>query len=208
MDYRFYLLDAMGKFQASAPFIATDDEEAKCVAAFVGEAASDVFDGYELWRGSAQVAGRRQRLSSDRALRRATTPSERQTSIFDLTDRLQRSFVRVRRSRTLLEIATRLPEVRALDTRHGLIPAGGPDKHPHGAARRPVQSSRGHACAFQAVSRTLFGRPFSRWVRLCGRYRKLMANGKRRTVVVAAIAREMSAFLWAIGQQVKPLLAS
>ena len=45
-------------------------------------------------------------------------------------------------------------------------------------------------------------------VRLCGRYRKLMANGKRRTVVVAAIAREMSAFLWAIGQQVKPLSAS
>lgn len=44
-------------------------------------------------------------------------------------------------------------------------------------------------------------------VRLCGRYRKLMANGKRRTVVVAAIAREMSAFLWAIGQQVKPRLA-
>jgi transposase len=45
-------------------------------------------------------------------------------------------------------------------------------------------------------------------VRLCGRYRKLMANGKRRTVVVAAIAREMSAFLWAIGQQVKPLSVS
>jgi transposase len=44
-------------------------------------------------------------------------------------------------------------------------------------------------------------------VRLCGRYRKLMANGKRRTDVVAAIAREMSAFLWAIGQQVKPRLA-
>ena len=43
--------------------------------------------------------------------------------------------------------------------------------------------------------------------RLCGRYRKLMANGKRRTVVVTAIAREMSAFLWAIGQQVAPRLA-
>jgi hypothetical protein len=34
-------------------------------------------------------------------------------------------------------------------------------------------------------------------VRLCGRYRKLMARGKRQTVVTTAIAREMAAFLWA-----------
>ena len=36
-------------------------------------------------------------------------------------------------------------------------------------------------------------------LRLCSRYRKLMASGKRQTVVTVAIAREMSAFLWAIG---------
>lgn len=41
--------------------------------------------------------------------------------------------------------------------------------------------------------------------RLCGRYRRLMARGKRRTVVVTAIAREMAGFLWAIGAQVAPL---
>jgi transposase len=41
-------------------------------------------------------------------------------------------------------------------------------------------------------------------VRLCGRYRKLMANGKRQTVTTVAIAREMAAFLWAIGHQVGP----
>jgi transposase len=41
-------------------------------------------------------------------------------------------------------------------------------------------------------------------VRLCGRYRKLMARGKRQTVVVTAVAREMAAFLWAIGRQVEP----
>lgn len=39
-------------------------------------------------------------------------------------------------------------------------------------------------------------------VRLCGRYRKLMANGKRQTVATVAIAREMAAFLWAIGREV------
>jgi transposase len=41
-------------------------------------------------------------------------------------------------------------------------------------------------------------------VRLCGRYRKLLANGKRQTVATVAIAREMAAFLWAIGREVTP----
>ena len=43
-------------------------------------------------------------------------------------------------------------------------------------------------------------------VRLCARYRRLMAAGKRQTVVTTAIAREMAAFLWAIGREVEPAL--
>ena len=41
-------------------------------------------------------------------------------------------------------------------------------------------------------------------VRLCARYRKLAARGKRKGVVTAAIAREMAAFLWAIGREIEP----
>jgi hypothetical protein len=41
-------------------------------------------------------------------------------------------------------------------------------------------------------------------VRLCGRFRRLAATGKKTPVIVAAIAREMAAFLWAIGQHVTP----
>jgi transposase len=41
-------------------------------------------------------------------------------------------------------------------------------------------------------------------VRLSARYRRLMAKGKRNTVVVVAIAREIAAFLWAIAQHVTP----
>jgi transposase len=41
-------------------------------------------------------------------------------------------------------------------------------------------------------------------VRLCARYRRLVAAGKKTQVVIAAIAREMAAFLWAIGRQVAP----
>jgi transposase len=43
-------------------------------------------------------------------------------------------------------------------------------------------------------------------VRLCARYRKLTAAGKLKAVAVTAIAREMAAFLWAIGQEVTPVL--
>jgi transposase len=42
--------------------------------------------------------------------------------------------------------------------------------------------------------------------RLCARFRKLVAKGKKPTVAVAAIARELSGFIWAIGQQVKPAM--
>jgi transposase len=41
-------------------------------------------------------------------------------------------------------------------------------------------------------------------LRLCARYRWLTAAGKRQTLVTTAIAREMAAFLWAIGHAVEP----
>ena len=39
-------------------------------------------------------------------------------------------------------------------------------------------------------------------VRLCKRYRRLVARGKNVNQVVVAIAREMAAFVWAIAQEV------
>jgi transposase len=41
--------------------------------------------------------------------------------------------------------------------------------------------------------------------RLCRRYRMLNSKGKRPTVVVTAIARELSGFAWAIGREVMPV---
>jgi transposase len=39
-------------------------------------------------------------------------------------------------------------------------------------------------------------------VRLCGRYQRLIGRGKETNVVVAAIAREIAAFMWAIAKQI------
>ena len=44
--------------------------------------------------------------------------------------------------------------------------------------------------------------------RLCGRYRTMLARGKKPTVVVAALARELAGFIWAIGQEMRPNMAS
>ena len=41
-------------------------------------------------------------------------------------------------------------------------------------------------------------------VRLCARYRKLMARGKLKTVATTAVAREIAAFLWDIARHVDP----
>jgi transposase len=40
-------------------------------------------------------------------------------------------------------------------------------------------------------------------LRLCARYRKMIARKKPNTVVVIAIARELAAFMWAIAQEVR-----
>jgi transposase len=44
-------------------------------------------------------------------------------------------------------------------------------------------------------------------VRLCARYRKMIARGKKNQTVVCAIARELCAFMWAIAREVKLVTA-
>lgn len=41
-------------------------------------------------------------------------------------------------------------------------------------------------------------------VRLCGRYKRLLAKGKNRNLVVTATARELAAFMWAIACAILP----
>ncbi len=43
-------------------------------------------------------------------------------------------------------------------------------------------------------------------LRLCARFRRMVAKGKTKQKVVTAIARELSAFLWAIAKQVQPVV--
>lgn len=40
-------------------------------------------------------------------------------------------------------------------------------------------------------------------LRLCGRYRSMMARGKTKQIVITAIARELAGYMWAIAREVK-----
>jgi transposase len=44
-------------------------------------------------------------------------------------------------------------------------------------------------------------------LRLCARYRRLLARGKHKNTIVTAIARELAAFIWALGQALEPVTA-
>lgn len=118
---------------------------------------------------------------------------------------------------------TRFETPRQLMAYLGLVPSehstgtsvkrGSITKTGNGHVRR-VLVEAAHAYAFPArVSRILLKRQeglpqpireiaWKAQVRLCGRFRRLMAKGKLKNKVVTAIARELSGFIWAIAKEV------
>ncbi|WP_292451775.1 hypothetical protein [Mesorhizobium sp.] len=74
-------------------------------------------------------------------------------------------------------------------------------------ARRPDRSGMDLplSCQGQRCPRLSAILPWNGQVRLCARYRRPSAARKKAPVVVAAIAREIATFLWAIGQEVERL---
>jgi transposase len=62
-----------------------------------------------------------------------------------------------------------------------------------------------HQARLEGLPKTVRQIAWKAQVRLCARYRRLAARGKPHTVVTAAIAREMGAFIWAIARHVQPV---
>jgi len=70
------------------------------------------------------------------------------------------------------------------------------------AYRHPARVSRAMVDRLESLPPAVCEIAWKAQVRLCGRYRRLAAKGKRTQVITTAIAREMVAFLWAIAQEV------
>lgn len=70
------------------------------------------------------------------------------------------------------------------------------------AYRYPAKVSRHLQLRLESVPKAIQEISWKAQVRLCKRYRRLVARGKHVNQVVVAIAREMAAFVWAIAQEV------
>ena len=70
------------------------------------------------------------------------------------------------------------------------------------AYRYPAKVSRHLQLRLEKVPKPIQDLSWKAQVRLCKRYRQLSARGKNANKVVVAIARELSAFMWAIAQEV------
>src|SRR6266700_3662704 len=70
------------------------------------------------------------------------------------------------------------------------------------AYRYPAKVSRHLQLRLENLPKAIQAISWKAQVRLCKRYRQLLAKGKNAHQVVVAIARELSAFMWAIAKQV------
>ncbi len=66
----------------------------------------------------------------------------------------------------------------------------------------PAKVSRHLQLRLEQVPKLIQDISWKAQVRLCKRYRRLIARGKPVNQVVVAIAREMAAFMWAIAREV------
>jgi transposase len=71
------------------------------------------------------------------------------------------------------------------------------------AYRYPAKVSRHLQLRLEKVPKVIQDISWKAQVRLCKRYRRLVARGKNVNQVVVAIAREMAAFVWAIAREVE-----
>jgi transposase len=70
--------------------------------------------------------------------------------------------------------------------------------------RHPARVGKAKLYQLQRVPPTVRDIAWKAQSRLCARYRALSARGKKLTVAVTAVARELAGFVWAIGREVKP----
>ena len=70
--------------------------------------------------------------------------------------------------------------------------------------RHPARVNQTLRVRFEDLPKAVRDIAWMAQIRLCGHYRRLSAAGKKLSLVIAAVTREMAAFLWAIGRQVVP----
>lgn len=64
----------------------------------------------------------------------------------------------------------------------------------------PSEHSSGEKRRQEGIPKPIVDRAWDAQVRLCRRYRKLVARGKQKNIAVVAVARELAGFIWDISR--------
>ncbi|MBG0808045.1 IS110 family transposase [Methylosinus sp. H3A] len=72
------------------------------------------------------------------------------------------------------------------------------------AYRLPAKVGQAMMLRHQSIAVSIRGIAWKAQVRLCWRYPRMLARGKKAPIVITAVARELVGFMWAIARQVKP----
>jgi transposase len=72
------------------------------------------------------------------------------------------------------------------------------------AYRAPAKIGQAIMRRQQSIATSIREIAWKAQIRLCARYRRMLARGKKKTIVITAIARELVGFIWAIGSQIAP----
>jgi transposase len=67
--------------------------------------------------------------------------------------------------------------------------------------QHPARVSRDIQRRHEGIPKPIVDRAWDAQVRLCRRYRKLLARGKQKNIAVIAVARELAGFIWDISRQ-------
>jgi transposase len=73
--------------------------------------------------------------------------------------------------------------------------------------RYPARVARAKSEIVNALPKPVRDIAWNAQMRLCTRFQRLTAKGKKSTVVVTAVARELCGFIWAIGHEVRPAMS-
>ncbi|TDG02101.1 IS110 family transposase [Paraburkholderia guartelaensis] len=71
--------------------------------------------------------------------------------------------------------------------------------------QHPARVSKDIQSRQEGIPKPIVDRAWDAQLRLCGRYRRLVARGKTRQVAIIAVARELAAFIWDIGRMAMSL---
>lgn len=72
------------------------------------------------------------------------------------------------------------------------------------AYRMPAKIGQAMRQRHEAIPTEILDIAWKAQVRLCGRYRRMLARRKKTPIVITAVARELVGFIWAIAHQINP----